>query len=178
MQVVELVVLRHAQPMARLHFHRSFAPASSSVSCPAPRPAAPPPAPGCSCRWRWSPPLAACWSPAPPCSSVVRMSWSGCRKSRRSSRTDPARAPGPGCFASTVQANVSPVEGFTASVPRKMGQAIEPVCPDCLGRDECSGRCRAAPPSASRSRRPSTGSSRESAPPPQTASAPGSTPPK
>ena len=33
MQVVELVVLRHAQPMARLHFHKSFAPASTSVSC-------------------------------------------------------------------------------------------------------------------------------------------------
>ena len=31
---VELVVLRQEQPMARLHFHRSFAPASSNVSCP------------------------------------------------------------------------------------------------------------------------------------------------
>ena len=33
MQVVEFVVLRHAQPMARLHFHKSLTPASSSVSC-------------------------------------------------------------------------------------------------------------------------------------------------
>jgi len=33
MHVVALVVLRHTQPIARLHFHRSLAPASSSVSC-------------------------------------------------------------------------------------------------------------------------------------------------
>ena len=34
MQVSAWVVLRHAQPIARLHFHRSLSPASSSVSWP------------------------------------------------------------------------------------------------------------------------------------------------
>src|SRR5580704_5438669 len=32
MQVVELVVLRQTQPRARLHFHKSLAPASTTVS--------------------------------------------------------------------------------------------------------------------------------------------------
>jgi hypothetical protein len=32
MQVVELVVFRHAQLFAKLHFHRSLAPANSRVS--------------------------------------------------------------------------------------------------------------------------------------------------
>src|SRR5271170_4906407 len=34
MHVVELVVFRHTQPPARLHFQRSLSPAKSSVSCP------------------------------------------------------------------------------------------------------------------------------------------------
>ena len=34
---------------------------------------------------------------------------------------------------STVQAKVSPVTGFTASAPRKMGQAGEPVLPPWVG---------------------------------------------
>jgi hypothetical protein len=37
-------------------------------------------------------------------------------------------------MASTVHAKVSPVSKFTASVPRKMGQSIDPVPPKLFGQ--------------------------------------------
>jgi len=37
-------------------------------------------------------------------------------------------------YPSTVQAKVSPVIGFTARVPRKMGQAGEPMLPGFVGQ--------------------------------------------
>ncbi len=39
-------------------------------------------------------------------------------------------------FTSTVQAKVSPVNGFTASVPRKMGQPVEPGTPGFVGQNK------------------------------------------
>src|SRR5580700_650435 len=38
-------------------------------------------------------------------------------------------------FSSTVQAKVSPVLGFTASVPLKMGQSVEPTVPGFVGQN-------------------------------------------
>src|SRR5271157_727833 len=125
MQVLALVVLRHTQPMARLHFHRSLAPASSTVSC----------CDGTAASARLYSPLAMVAAPSEVfvSSAAVLHCWAnvmlGLAHAPPLTAHWSCHSPWSWLSISTVQAKVSPVCGFTASVPRKIGQSIEPIAP-------------------------------------------------